>query len=67
MDRRSREIQRAMEWVLPLGVCCAEAQADGLPCAELDGDCLHCEHADPVRQVVLRMATALTALPRPVH
>jgi hypothetical protein len=67
MDRRSREISRASEWLLPLGVCCAESQADGVPCGELDADCLHCDRADPVRQVLLRLAAAQAALPRPVH
>jgi hypothetical protein len=67
MDRRSREISRAMEWVIPLGVCCAEAQADGVPCRELGGDCLACDRADPVRQVLLRLAMAQAALPGPIH
>jgi len=67
MDRRSREISRALEWVVPLGVCCAEAQADGVPCWELGTDCLRCELADPVRQLLLRLASAPTALPRPLH
>jgi hypothetical protein len=67
MDRRSRELNRALEWVVPLGVCCAGAQADGIPCAELNGDCLHCAQADPVRQVVLRMAAAQAALPQTIH
>jgi hypothetical protein len=62
MDRRSREISRAMEWVLPLGVCCAEAQADGVPCWELGGDCLECNRADPVRKVLLRLASLQPAL-----
>lgn len=67
MDRRSREVSRAMEWVVPMGVCCAEAQADGVPCLALGDDCLECERADPVRQVLLRLATAQAALPRPIH
>jgi len=29
-----------------LGVLCSEAQADGIPCPELDFDCEHCENAD---------------------
>jgi hypothetical protein len=66
MDRRSRDVNRAMEWVVPLGVCCAEAQADGVPCWELGADCLQCDMADPVRQILLRIAAQL-ALPRPVH
>ncbi len=67
MERRSKEISRALEWVIPLGVCCAEAQADGVPCWELQVDCLECDRADPVRQALLRMATAQLALPGPVH
>ncbi len=50
------EIQHACEWILPLGVCCAESQADGVPCQEVAGDCLTCQRADPVRQLLLRMA-----------
>lgn len=57
MNDRTRELSRALEWVLPLGVCCAEAQADGVPCGRPDGDCLDCEHADPVRQLLLRVAS----------
>jgi hypothetical protein len=58
MKNRSREISRALEWVAPLGVCCAEAQADGVPCYELGRDCLQCDRAEPVRQVAVRLATA---------
>ncbi len=50
------DLDRALEWVLPLGVCCAEAQADGVPCAGIGGDCLVCDLADPIRQLLLRMA-----------
>jgi hypothetical protein len=67
MDRRSKEISQAVEWVLPLGVCCAESQADGVPCSEQNGDCLQCERADPVRQVLLRLAAAQAARPMPTH
>lgn len=67
MERRSREISRAMEWVIPLGVCCAEAQADGVPCWELGAECLECDRADPVRQLMLRLASAPVALPRTLH
>lgn len=58
MKRRSREINRAVELVAPLGVCCAEAQADGVPCFELGVDCLECDRADPIRQVAVRLARA---------
>jgi hypothetical protein len=30
-----------------LGVLCPEAQADGVPCWELDRDCETCEMAEP--------------------
>jgi hypothetical protein len=66
MDRKSREISRALEWVVPMGVCCAEAQADGVPCWELGRDCLECEHGDPVRKALLRLARA-TQDPTTVH
>lgn len=33
-----------------LGVLCAEAQADGVPCPELGMDCATCEHARLPRQ-----------------
>jgi hypothetical protein len=64
MQTRSQEINRAMEWVLPLGVCCAEAQADGVPCWELGRDCLECDRAEPVRQLLLRLAGERLRLPR---
>lgn len=54
-----QEIQRACEWILPMNVCCAEAQADGVPCSEVSGDCLSCGRADPVRQLLLRMAVRI--------
>ncbi|MFW5947333.1 MAG: hypothetical protein ACOCUW_02465 [Gemmatimonadota bacterium] len=56
MELSPAEIRRAMEWLLPLGVCCAEAQADGVPCDELGNDCLECPHAEPVRRLLLRIA-----------
>ena len=56
------EIQHAAEWLLPLGVCCAEAQADGVPCHELGGDCLACERAETVRRLLLRMITQVPPL-----
>jgi hypothetical protein len=56
MQVTPHELDRALEWVLPLGVCCAEAQADGVPCAEIGRDCLACERAEPVRKLLLRMA-----------
>ena len=60
MDRvEERQLNRALEWELPLGVCCTEAQADGVPCAEVAGDCLRCERADPLRQLLLRRGLAL--------
>jgi hypothetical protein len=55
------EIQHAAEWLLPLGVCCAEAQADGVPCSELGRDCLECERAESVRKLLLRMVTQVPA------
>ena len=59
------DVRHAAEWLLPLGVCCAEAQADGVPCHELGVTCLECERADPIRKLLLRMA--MTVPPREVH
>lgn len=56
MKLTSADIQRAMEWLLPLGVCCAEAQADGVPCGDAHGDCLDCARAEAVRRLLLLMA-----------
>ena len=61
------EIQHACEWLLPLGVCCAEAQADGVPCHELGRDCLECDHAEPIRKLLLRVVVAVPARPDTVH
>ncbi len=33
-----------------LGVLCPEAQADGVPCEEVGGDCEDCDRADPERR-----------------
>jgi hypothetical protein len=63
MEDRSREISQAMEWVLPLGVCCAEAQADGIPCWEIGADCQECARAQPVRQLLQRLARTPQGLP----
>ena len=46
------------ERVLALGVCCAEAQADGVPCGELGRDCLRCGRALPSRRLARRLAEA---------
>lgn len=56
MELSAEEIRRAMEWLLPVGVCCAEAQADGVPCTELGRDCLECEQAEPVRRLLQKLA-----------
>ena len=56
MELSPAEIRAAMEALLPLGVCCAEAQADGVPCTELGRDCLECQHAEPVRKLLLELA-----------
>lgn len=56
MELSPAEVRRAMEWLLPLGVCCAEAQADGVPCHELGRDCLECARAEPVRRLLLKLA-----------
>jgi hypothetical protein len=63
MEDRTRQINRALEWVVPLGVCCSEAQADGVPCFELGKECLECDRADPVKQALVRMAS--TSVPKP--
>lgn len=57
MELSPAEVRSAMEWLLPLGVCCAEAQADGVPCAELGRDCLECPEAEPVRKLLLKLAS----------
>ena len=59
MELSPAEIRQAMEWLLPLGVCCTEAQADGVPCTELGGECLECERAEPVRKLLLRLAAQI--------
>lgn len=46
------------ERVLALGVCCAEAQADGVPCAEPGRDCLRCGRAIPARRLARRLLEA---------
>lgn len=56
MDVTPLELELALEWALPMGVCCAEAQADGVPCTELGRDCLTCPRAQPTRKLLLRMA-----------
>lgn len=55
MELSPVEVRRAMEWLLPLGVCCAEAQADGVPCTEVGRDCLECERAEPLRKLLLKI------------
>ena len=64
MELSPADVRRAMEWLLPLGVCCAEAQADGVPCTELGRDCLQCERAEPIRKLILHLASR-TAGPTP--
>ncbi len=61
MDVTPHQLEQALEWILPLGVCCAEAQADGVPCPELGRDCLACERAQPARRLLLRLASEPTA------
>lgn len=61
------EVREAMEWLLPLGVCCAEAQADGVPCHELGSDCLVCDRADAVRRLLLQMAARPRPAGQPLH
>lgn len=56
MELSPTEVRRVMEWLLPLGVCCAEAQADGVPCDEIGRDCLACERAETVRKLLLKLA-----------
>ena len=51
------EKSERVEWPFPrrepngLGVLCAEAQADGVPCPDVNCDCEHCSrayvHVDP--------------------
>ncbi len=60
MELSPAEVRRAMEWLLPLGVCCAEAQADGVPCTELGRDCLQCDRAEPIRKLLLQLASQMT-------
>ena len=64
MELSPAEIRRAMEWLLPLGVCCTEAQADGVPCSELGRDCLECEHGESLRKLLLKLASEAPAAER---
>jgi len=64
MTRRMRDLrpgilQRCAD--SGLGTGCAEAQADGVPCAAPDGDCGSCERA--VAAVASQAATRLTQPP----
>ena len=52
------ERENTRDRVLALGVCCAEAQADGVPCAEPGRDCLRCGRAMPARRLARRLAEA---------
>jgi hypothetical protein len=65
VERVESELARALEWMLPLGVCCAEAQADGVPCGEPGGDCLRCDRADPLRRLLLEAAIRPRAVSPP--
>ena len=64
MELSPADVRVAMEWLLPLGVCCAEAQADGVPCDGLGRDCLECQHAEPVRKLLLKLAAETDGAPR---
>ena len=44
-DRRAHVRRRGTHSEIALGVLCAEAQADGVPCWELGRDCETCERA----------------------
>jgi len=46
MGKTARERQQDWEQRAELQRICDEAQADGVPCAEPDGDCENCEHAE---------------------
>lgn len=67
MKLTPEQVQEAMEWLLPLGACCAEAQADGVPCQGPAGNCLECERAETVRRLLLRMALHMPSAFRDVH
>lgn len=58
MELTPEEIRQAIEWLTPMGVGCTEAQADGVPCTELDRDCTTCQRAEPVRRLLLKLAAA---------
>ena len=48
MDRRNSELKQEIQQrrsTSGLGVGCAEAQADGVPCPDPARDCDHCERA----------------------
>jgi hypothetical protein len=47
-----------------LGTLCAEAQADGVPCAELGTDCEICGRATPCTHSPAPAAPAAPAAPR---
>ena len=46
MDDQAKEKPTTEPAVESGGPPCAEAQADGVPCEELDRDCEDCEHAE---------------------
>ena len=56
------DLRAAVRALAGLGVCCPEAQADGVPCARPRSDCLTCDRADPIRQDLLRQLAATAAL-----
>ncbi len=45
-NEKAGEQKQAKKKKSGLGVLCSQAQADGIPCEELDFDCEHCDHAD---------------------
>ena len=55
MELSPAEVRRAMAG-LSRPILLTEAQADGVPCTELGGDCLQCDRAEPVRKLLLRLA-----------
>ena len=48
MGEKPREDEDPKEIHWDLTACCDEAQADGVPCTELDRDCEICDRARPV-------------------
>ena len=67
MTRRSRDVTRAIlerRRDSGLGVACTEAQADGVPCDVVGGDCVACQRASAAALAPAAAVTRRPAAPR---